>query len=478
MRGGGKAVIFNPQRLMHLRSIAWLLVNAVFLVAIVSSPAMGVAGVCLPQSVSSALAADAVVPHSGPSPIHGYLDGSGSMAGYIAGSTSDVRPLGDLIEIVNQTAVSRGSSAQFFAFGARIAVIPGGPAGAARYATMAAYTCKGCDNKESHIDAVLRQIALGNPNLLNVVVTDFWLDNKSFAGSPQVALGGPLTNLLKQGRSIGVLGLRAPFKGRIYDFPKGGPYADATERPLFVLLIGPASDVAAMYAALVESNSPAFRSDLRRYSVFSTQIGNAWVSARTLAPVGGGVSRSAVIPPEWLQGVQQFVLHLDTARVQHGRVEGVFDASAGVRNNAVWSGALKASTQVWRLSNRGALRACPRNAWVEIAPLSGAWFPAGRATARFTLSPKTGSGLIPGGAYLVAGFLGVRRLQVPNPADAWMRDWSFSAVDEQSVRARHPRFFPTLNLADLATSMEAALDRAAPNGVDTAAVRFVVSVDR
>jgi hypothetical protein len=444
----------------------------------IAQPHAAAAGACLPAPVNAAINAEGAGARSVPGAVRTFIDGSGSMAGYIAGSTSDVRPFGDLIEVVDQFAAQRRTAPQFFAFGSKIASIGGGAAGAARYATLAPYVCKGCDNQESHIDAVLRQIASADRGSLNVVVTDFWLDDKSFAGSPQVALGGPLTDLLRQGRSIGVLGLRAPFKGRIFDFPGGGTYADATERPLFVLIIGPAADVASLYAALAQSNSPAFRAEATHYSVFSTHIGHAWVSARNMAPVGGGVSRSAAIPPERLPDQQQFVLHLGTARAQNGRVEGLFDAGAGVRDNAVWSGQLRASTRVWRLQSVGALGGCGLDAWGEIGPLNGAWMPAGGSRARFTVSPQTAAGLLPGGSYFVAGYLGVKRLQMPNPADGWMRDWSFGAAQEASVRARRPRFFPTLNLADLATSMESALDRAAPNGVDTAAVGFVISVDR
>jgi hypothetical protein len=468
---------FPRQRRGCAKAIAWAAAALLWVLDVGPPPTASAAGLCLPQPIAAGLARDAA-PRSNASVIRTYLDGSGSMAGYVAGATSDVRPLGDLIEITTQMAAARDTQAQFFAFGSKIALVPGGPAGAARYATITPYTCRGCDNQESHIDAVLRQIAGGDRSGLNVVVSDFWLDNKSFVGSPQVALGVPLAQILQQGRTVGVLGLRAPFKGKIYDFPSGGPpYADASERALLVLLIGSASDVAAAYSALTQSNSPAFRPGVMRYSVFSTSIGHVWVNARAMTPVGGGVSHSAAIPPERLPGLQQFVMHRGTAQAQHGRIEGLFDAGAGVRDNAVWSGPLSASTRVWRLRDQGALQACPAAVWGEIGPLRSAWVAAGGSGAKLTVSPQTAAGLLPGGVYFVGGFLGVKRLQTPNPADSWMRDWSFGAAQEQDLRARRPRFFPTLNLADLAASMEGALDRAAPNGATTAAVGFVISVD-
>lgn len=410
-------------------------------------------------------------------PIQVYIDGSGSMAGFAAGATSDVRPMGDLIDTVRRTAQNGHAPVQFFAFGSKIAPIPRGSEGASRYATTAAYNCKGCDNKESHIDAVLRQAAAGDPSNLYVIVTDLWLDNKQFTGSSQVALGGPLTDMLRQGRAVGVLGVRAPFRGKITDFPTPGVYADASEHPLFVLLIGPAGQVQAMRDALAHAGSPAFQPERTRYSLFVTRPGNIEVSAQLLSSAGGGAARSVSILPEYMQGQQQFKLRLDEAKSRNGRIEGVVDAGAGVRDNSVWSGELKASTRVWRLQDEGALRGCARSAWTEVAPLQGAWRAEGGHQARLTLSPQTAASLAPGHAYYVAGYLGVRKLETPNPADNWMREWSFSAAQEQALRKRRPRFFPTLNLADLASSMEAALDRAAPNGTDTAEVGFVVRID-
>jgi len=432
------------------------------------------AALCLPPGVGSAGRLAGAAPSTGA--LNVYLDGSGSMAGYAAGATQDMRPLGDLIATLTQSARTRGVHIQFSAFGKSIRPIGGGPAGVDRYATVSAYRCQGCDNQESHIDAVLRQIADGDRAGVSVVVTDFWLDNRSFAGSPQVALGGPLSEILGQGRTIGVMGVRSPFKGRIYDFPSGGMYADATERPLFVLLIGGSADVAATYAALVQSSSPALSSSLNHYSVFSTHVDGAWVSARALSPVGGGVTRAVSIAPERLPNVQQFALRRDTAALQRGGIEGVFDAGGAMPVGAVWSGPLKASTRVWRLRDEGSLAGCGPQTWTELNSLTGAWLPAGGARARFVLSPAT-SPLMPGGGiYFVAGYLGVKRLDAPNPADAWMRDWSFNASQEASLRSRRARFFPTLNLADLAGAMESSLARAAPNGIDTVAVGFVVKV--
>jgi hypothetical protein len=432
----------------------------------------------LPQGLDAAFAADGEKLRAGAGPVRVYLDGSESMAGYAAGADADVRPLGDIIEVLGSTSAQRHAGGQFVAFGKTINPIPGGRAGAARYATAAAYTCKGCDNKESHIDAVLHEIAASDRGSVNVVVTDFWLDNKSFVGSPQVALGAPLTEMLRQGRTIGIFGLRAPFKGRIFDFPNGGVYADAAERPLFVLIIGPQPDVAAIHDALQRSNSPAFRPERTRYSVFATRLGRVWAPATSMRPTGGGASTRATIPPELLPRQQQFALQLDAARAQQGRIEGVYGAGAGLHDNMVWSGPLKASTRVWRLGAVGDLRRCSPATWREIGPLSRAWTPAGGSGARLTVSPATAPGLLPGGSYFVAGYLGVRKLQVPNPADGWMRDWSFSASQESALRARKPRFFPTLNLADFAQSLESALDGAAPNGTDTVALGFVVRVDR
>lgn len=469
IRGGVIAALKQALPTIFWLLAAWLTPTA--------SPA---AGPCIPATLTHAGgAASARAPASaGPTQI--YFDSSGSMAGYVAAAPAGVRPLGDVIEVLDHLMQATGRRTQYFAFGKAITPLANGVADARRYGTAAPYVCHGCDNQESHIDAVLSRIAQANSTGLSVVVTDLWLDNTSFIGSPQVALGQPLTEILKKGRSIGILGIRAPYHGRITDLPSGKAYLGATSHPLFVILIGANADVASAYAALTSSGSPALSKGSTRYALFSTQFGDRWASARGLNASGPDATKSSAIPPERLPGIQQFVIRPGvTMTSMRGSVSGTFDPGQAMDANAVWTGPLKASTHVWRLNDSGGLRpgACGRNTWVEIAPLQGAWR-ASKGGAVFSLTAASGAGLVPGSSYFVFGGLGVKSIQTPNPASRWMTDWSFAPNDEAALLKRRPDFFPTLSLGDLSSAMERATSEAAPSGFDTLSMAFVVSVTR
>jgi hypothetical protein len=396
------------------------------------------APVCLPPG----LPAEAVgLPSTRPRPpvtLHLYLDGSLSMAGYADGAAANVRPLGDLLAILDGLSERAKAPLTYERFGARRA--PLSKTAALEFAQPKAYRCNGasgCDNQESRIDQVLQAVRSSPPGQVGIVVTDLWLSNTAFAGSPQVALGAPLTDLLQQGRAVGVLGVRAPFSGRLYDLP-GQPMLKGS-RPLFVLIIGREADVLAVRNAFANSGSPAFSADRSRFSVFSAAPTNPWRAAvKPVGSSGAGAVQSVVASDLMAPSLQQFRYRPS----QGGSLVAVVDAAAGPPPNAVWSGPLAGATKVWVLADERALGRDCGKAWRPFGGLSNAWASVpGRPTAgRFTLSPGNSSVLLPGKTYMIAASLAPKRLDTPNPAAGWMREWNLRSEDQDGVARRPPDF--------------------------------------
>ena len=73
------------------------------------------------------------------------------------------------------------------------------------------------------------------------------MSSKDLVGTKKTRLTQPLKEILKQGKSIGILGVMNSFNGIIYDIPtnEGGDitYANAKKRPFYVLIIGDAKNV-------------------------------------------------------------------------------------------------------------------------------------------------------------------------------------------------------------------------------------------
>lgn len=400
------------------------------------------------------------------------------MAGYIHGATAQVRPLGDVITLMDSFSAGRKLPLKYYAFGQKIAPITAAQGGPRAYATAKPYECATCDRTESRIDSVLEAIKSAKADTLNVVVSDLWLDNKSFVASQNLALGLPLTQMLREGRAIGILGTRAPFSGAIYDLPSGRRHQHTGEHPLFVLLIGPEAEVQRAYVALTQQGSPSFGPDRTRYSLFSTQPGDAWTPVRPSSASGGGVVQGAVVEtglaPDW---VRQYEMGRSTASAQKGEVFTVINSAQGVGPGAVWSGPPLRVDRVWKLSSEKALKACATDPWTPLSSLTKAWSETPNGGHRLSFSPATAPSLPPG-TYFVAGYVGTTAVQAPNPANAWMREWSFTPAQEAGqINGARP-LFKTLNLADIPDLLEKAINDAAPQGRVLAASGFLVKVER
>lgn len=412
----------------------------------ISAPVIA-APLCVPGEFKS-LFAGLASPHK--LPVNVYLDGSQSMSGFAQKSDNPVKALADLLRIVADKSQRDGTKVSYFAFGKSVTPIAAGRA--STYATPVPYNCTGCDNQESHIDDVLRAALEQPPASLTLIVTDLWLDNKSFYGSSQVALGGPLKDLLASGRAVGVVGVSAPFRGKVYDLPGYGSYQLDGEKPLIVLAIGPEADVSAFVSAMRKSGSPAFSDANLKYTLFSRPTSSRLASAPS--PAGGGVK---VLPA--LDGLPQLKHYsFDTSLAgkpgQNGKIAGRYSVAESVRPGAMWKGKPAAKTRVWALSDPDDLAKCGPQTWTEVKPLPGSWKGGPQGTGDFALNSASAKSLIGGRTYLVAGTLGTAGLQVPGPASDWMREWSLAPAQTGEFLATKPKRFKTLNLADIAGLLE------------------------
>jgi hypothetical protein len=402
-----------------------------------------------------------------------FIDGSQSMAGFNAGVISDIRPLGDILAIIQGQALSSRKT-NYFAFGKSIAAISIDEA--RRFGTVAPFNCSNCDNQESRLDSVLNAVAADDTGALSLIVTDLWLDNKSFAGSPQVALGQPLRAILQEGRAIGVIGIAAPFKGAVYNVPSVGTYYGATELPLYVIAIGREVDVLAFHEELNQSGGPSFREGRMNFSLFSAASKSNIVEGN-LKPVGAGVSRVPSISATPIRGVPYYQLEESLAEKQGGQLGRAFD-TAQLDPYRVMSGTSSDRTNVWRVVNDDAFQRCETEAWQALSPIQGLWKARdGGAGVTFSFGAEITKRLRPGNLYYLETHYGFSDLATPNPTNKWLREWSLDEMSAQNL-VKEGGAFKTLNLNDLATILEQELGRQNAQGQDTVKFGFLLRVDR
>lgn len=413
-----------------------------------------------------------------------YVDGSGSMAGFLRAATGRERPLQDLVS-PDLLSGALGGPTAFRRFGE--AIHPVAPSEVAALAAPESFACaagRPCDNAESRLDRVFAEVAAQPAGAVSLVVTDLWLANPQARTSGVVDMAAPLARIFETGRSVAVYGLAAPYAGRVYDLPSGRADVTAARRPLFLVAVGPDARLRSLDDGLRASPSELLQAGLAdgrvRRSLF-TRTPGAVGGARSLSAPGGGGPLAAAPVLAAREGVRIAQLTV-SRRAAREAASGRGPASAGapprwsgpepagLAPGAVWSGPLK--PQLVAFESRGETCRADRD-WRDFGALPGGWTAGAGGRWSFALTPATLGDLRPG-RYLLVGSLVRTGLDQPNPADRWMRDWSFAPGDPERVGA--DGVFPVLNLAETARVLETALAadaRARPAAVDgwTAAVR-------
>jgi hypothetical protein len=410
---------------------------------------------CLPEGEPAPLATggQAPAPARAAAAPRIYLDGSMSMAGYVDPALGRTQALADVISL----AAREYPEAEFIDFGTGFHPIADA-AEARRYTTPAPYTCRTpeCDVQESAIDAALERIAGDSADRLNILISDLWLDNRSHRESVEVALGTPLRRILESGRAIGVIGIRAPFKGPIYTATAGvATYQGASERPLFLIAAGPDAAVQRLYRALADAQSPALSKDRLRFSLFSTALPDPAAQPQ-LAVQGAGIAKW---PTRLASGAATLPAYrIDRPRAQslRGSLGAELDPAEGLPAGLVWSGEPFRSTQVWQLTGQEDLSRCSAGMWTRVVPLRDPWAEAQDGRARFSITPQAVARLNPG-TYYVAAELGATGLKANGGETGWMREWSVSEEGLPAFVASRPAQFKALKLDRLGTILESQL---------------------
>lgn len=388
-----------------------------------------------------------------------YLDGSASMVGFLRGATAAERPMADLIGMLPQLDGIDHGQAKLIRFDRRITELPYG-AGTTMQ-TEAGYLCPAstpnCDRQESHLDQALGRVAAAGPATLSLVLSDLWLANSEVRTSEGVALARPLNDILRSGRSIAVYGFESPYSGRVTDLPSGRRDVTARRRYLFVIAVGPVARLQALHSAMLRASSATIQRALNegdgRYALFTAapMMPGGVAPATWDVPVGGPFRKAAFLPVRAGARVPQFTLDRGAA-LRGGPKSEVGATWPGLGADqllpgAVWTGASDGATTLYRMAGASCLP--DGGDWRRDGTLASGW-----RNGRFTMSADELARL-PAGRYLLVGSLRRTGVASPNPAAAWMREWSFDPAGEPGAIARP--VVPTLNLAEFARLLENAL---------------------
>ena len=121
---------------------------------------------------------------------------------------------------------------------------------------------------------------------------------------------------------------------------------------------------------------------------------------------------------------------------------------AGMKQGAVWRGPSTPTADLYELRDPGGLcHAEPSTrVWAPMGSYQGGWLGGHGAGSdmqpRFELRPQDAvAQLPPGKTYLLVATLRRDGVDSPNPADEWMRRWSFNASMRRPCSRLNLRFF-------------------------------------
>ena len=321
--------------------------------------------------------------------------------------------------------------------------------------------CGSCGFSESRLDEVLDAIADPDARAsLHVVVTDLWLENSGLIGSGRQALQHPLRTILGDGRSIGVLGIAAPYSGQVFDIPSpAGNTAIAAEkvqhRPLFALLVGPAGQVTALEERMTRELFGATDPEQRHFSLItpSVTVPDGFGQAVNLG--GPGLMRDYVLNVVG-GNVPGFRINRNTVEGGAMLTTPIPATQEGVPGPATY----ELKTQGWTLFPPDPNKACDGEAWLNL-DIQGAFSQAYHAGARSVVMDASHLDLLairPGEVAFVRYEVSVASLERSGATTNWLEEWSFSNEDAPSLLADPPIFFPTLNLKEFGSILEIAME--------------------
>ena len=211
-------------------------------------------------------------------PVYVFFDGSLSMKGFVVKQPPQESIYINLLDQLISAADDLGSVTLYHKFGRRIEQL--NEKETQRMTQQNGYDCpdsaEKCelDNKETRLDKVFKAITV-DQNATYIVTSDLFLSSEELTGVKFSKMEQPLKEILRQGKTIGVLGVMNSFNGIIYDIPtnEGGTitYAGAKKRPFFVLIIGDQKNVNFVKKRL-EQDSLMDKKEFYKFSLITSNV--------------------------------------------------------------------------------------------------------------------------------------------------------------------------------------------------------------
>lgn len=401
--------------------------------------------VCLPPVPEETSATRPAEAGPTPGPVHLYLDGSGSMLGFVADSSPSAYR--DVLNALPGSLRHASKEMDVFRFAAGIERRIYSDRLAAEILNASFYRSEarsgaggiGVAASATHLHDVLRKAA-AQPNVTSAIVTDLFLSADEVHGSESGPLRQALADILHNGMSVALIGIQAPFTGRIFDLATTPGWIQLTKglRPFYILLIGTDARVRTLYETLQAEVLGAPLVGSHHLSVFSAHSLPTSGWARRVM-LNAGAAEAVLLGKPAASGTA-------TQISVGGRAGGASvtlerqDADSGWFANQVVApdierASVKSTLHFYTNDRHGC-----ENGWVEDDERPGmvrlTQGNADRLLFEILEEPAAALGFRPKVTYVLDAAVTVSTLRAVQDAKRWIQGWSYDASQEKGLLDR------------------------------------------
>ncbi len=322
------------------------------------------------------------------------------------------------------------------------------------------YNCPGsvpaseCRNLQSDLESVL-SIAAMQPDGFFVIVTDLFLKNTQFF-DPKSNIKKSLSTVFDQGQSIGIYGVKSKFNGRVSGLPSGSVYENAESRAFYIITIGKKNQVLEFKDNLAKDVFSSVSEEDINFTIYTNDFVLNTVTPELIKKddlsSGRGATKNIFYP-------ERYNLHQYDLKHSHIPIQGEFDLyniqlpntillSEFTTNVTLFQSKDIYNCKKWKqLDNVENLVSVSQNGSKVIVEIFGTVEVEGKLNNPASQKFKRKRSYI-ANIKVIANNIGL------NDDEFWLKDWSFTSVDETDLIQSSPTFFPTLNLSRFSTMLE------------------------
>ncbi|CBS86080.1 hypothetical protein [Azospirillum lipoferum] len=376
-------------------------------------------------------------------PVHLYLDGSGSMRGFV--TVRGESPYLEALRFLPQSLARSAIGMQVFRFATGIEPRPHSGKLEAEILSDGFYrTQAGGSNTQvsagaTHLHEVLRRAA-SESDTTSVIVSDLFLSAAEVHGGDSGPLRKTLADILHKDLTVAIIGVQAPFNGRVFDLattPSGVQLTNGF-RPFYVLLVGPDARVRSMYDTLRSEVLEGMPAGSHHLAVYSRRPlpKRGWVQRIDLRD---GAATASLLSKD--------VPHTAVEQIAIGRRAGGAEVTLEQEDTKTgWDAAQAAVPDITQASAKSTLhffgdgRHGCENGWVEDDDHPGLLRLTQGKTDRLSFDvfpqPAATYGLRPKVPYTLDAAVMIPALQPAPPVRHWIQEWGYDASQEKALLDR------------------------------------------